>query len=206
MRDDSKKLSATADGLYGEIAVSERFLQEAEVDQLLDVLEARFHENMGRHTALNWNDVRARLLQAPEKLWALQQMEITGGEPDVVEQEEETGAYVFVDCVKESPKERRSLCYDQEALARRKANKPAGSAVSFCEAIGVEMLSVSDYKRYQAKFPMDEKTSTWLKTPEDIRKLGGALFGDRRYETVFIYHNGADSYYSSRGVRGVLRV
>jgi hypothetical protein len=161
---------------------------------------------MSRHPGLEWADVQARLEANPEKLWSLNEMERTGGEPDVVGQDEETGEVVFYDCAAESPKARRSLCYDREALESRKAHKPKDSALDMAAAMGVELLSEAEYFQLQKLGEFDLKTSSWLKTPADVRELGGAIFGDRRFDRVFIYHNGADSYYSARGFRGALRV
>ncbi len=174
--------------------------------QLLDVLKARFEKNMHRHPGLEWEQVQARLEARPEKLWSLYEMERTGGEPDVVKFGAETDEYVFVDCVKESPKGRRSVCYDRAALEARKKHKPETSAMDMAEAMGIEMLTEEQYRELQKMEEFDTKTSSWVQTPPDVRKLGGALFCDRRYGRVFLYHNGADSYYSSRGFRGLLRI
>lgn len=175
-------------------------------DELLEVLKARFEKNMKRHAGLEWADVQARLEARPEKLWSLNEMERTGGEPDVVRHDEETGEYVFCDCSAESPGGRRSVCYDGEALASRKEHKPENSAVDMAAAMGVELLSEEQYRALQRLGSFDTKTSSWLKTPPDIRRLGGAIFGDFRYGNVFVYHNGAESYYAARGFRGCLRV
>jgi hypothetical protein len=161
---------------------------------------------MKRHPGLTWPSVQARLDAHPEKLASLHEMEQTGGEPDVVGQDRDTGEFIFFDCAPESPQGRRSLCYDGAALEARKANKPQGSAVDAAAAIGIELLDESQYRALQKLGKFDTRTSSWIKTPDDIRKLGGALFGDCRYGHVFIYHNGADSYYASRGFRGALRV
>ncbi|MFZ4509205.1 MAG: DUF4256 domain-containing protein [Fimbriimonas sp.] len=174
--------------------------------ELLDTLQSRFQKHPGRHPDLAWHEVRARLDASPDSLRTLQQMEQTGGEPDVVGQDPLTGQIVFFDCSAESPKGRRSLCYDLDALNSRKENKPQDSAVSMATAMGVELLTEDQYRWLQTTGRFDLKTSSWLKTPEKIRKLGGAIFGDCRYETVFVFHNGADSYYASRGFRGCLRV
>ncbi|WP_027376381.1 DUF4256 domain-containing protein [Kaistella palustris] len=174
--------------------------------ELLQLLEARFENNKNRHANLSWKDIKKKLEKYPEKLESLKNMEKTGGEPDVVGVDGNTGEYLFMDCVPESPIQRRSLCYDQVALEKRKENKPAGNAVTATEALGVELLTEEEYRYLQTVGKFDLKTSSWLKTPENIRKLGGAVFGDRRYDTVFVYHNGAESYYAGRGFRGVLRV
>jgi len=183
-----------------------RELSSEQRDELLGTLAARFEKNRERHREIEWADVQERLEAHPEKLWSLNEMERTGGEPDVVAQEEETGGYLFYDCSAESPKGRRSLCYDREALESRKEHRPENSAADLSEAMGIELLTESQYRDLQRRGAFDEKTSSWVKTPGDIRKLGGALFCDRRYDTVFVYHNGAESYYASRGFRGLLRV
>lgn len=175
-------------------------------DELLSTLEARFEKNMGRHKGLDWAKVQARLEASPGKLWSLNEMERTGGEPDVVGLDKKTGEYVFYDCSAQSPKGRTSLCYDEEALASRKEHKPKGSAVGLANAMGVEMLNEEDYRELQKLGEFDTKSSSWVKTPDDFRKLGGALFCDRRFGRVFVYHNGAESYYSGRGFRSLLRV
>lgn len=175
-------------------------------DELLRILEARFTTNMQRHFGLEWDTVLARLEAHPQKLWSLNEMERTAGEPDVVGQDAQTGEVLFYDCAEQSPDERRSLCYDDAALEARKANKPRGSAVGMANAMGVDLLDVEQYRALQKLGDFDTKTSSWLKTPADIRKLGGSIFGDKRYNTVFVYHNGAESYYGSRGFRCVLRV
>lgn len=185
---------------------TEKTLTQDQRDSLLRVLEGRFTKNMQRHFELEWEPIQAKLEANPAKLWSLHEMERTAGEPDVVGQDGKTGEYLFYDCAEQSPEERRSLCYDGDALAARKANKPRGSAVDMAAEMGVELLTIEEYRALQKLGGVDTKTSSWLKTPADIRKLGGAIFGDRRYNTVFIYHNGADSYYASRGFRGVLRV
>lgn len=161
---------------------------------------------MHRHQGLDWDAVQARLEAHPEKLWSLHQMESTGGEPDVVGQDHQTGEYLFYDCSAESPEGRRNVCYDQAALEARKANKPEDSAMNMAASMGVELLPEDQYRELQKLGAFDTKTSSWVKTPPEIRKLGGALFCDRRYKTVFVYHNGAESYYSARGFRGSLRV
>ena len=175
-------------------------------EALLATLRARFEAHMERHQALTWADVVARLDAHPEKLASLEQMEATGGEPDVVGRDEATGEVVFVDCAVQSPKGRRSLCFDPEALASRKKNPPAGSAVGMAEDMGIDLLTDEAYRALQELGEFDTTTSSWVATPSDIRRLGGALFCDRRYGAVFVYHNGADSYYGARGFRGSLRV
>lgn len=177
-----------------------------ETEQLLSVLKERFGKNMSRHGGLKWADVQTRLEANPEKLWSLNQMEITEGEPDVVGYDANTGEFVFYDCSPESPKGRRSFCYDRKALDSRKENKPKNNAVEAASAMGVELLTEEQYRQLQQLGEFDLKTSSWVKTPDHIRKLGGAIFCDRRYNTVFVYHNGAESYYASRGFRGVLTV
>ena len=175
-------------------------------EQLLRALKARFEKNMDRHQGLEWAKVQARLDANAEKLWSLSEMEQTGGEPDVVDHNKKTGEYIFYDCSAESPKGRRSLCYDREALQSRKENKPKDNAVDAAAAMGIELLTEEQYRELQKLGNFDTKTSSWVKTPSDIRKLGGALFCDRRYDTVFAYHNGAESYFAARGFRGSLRV
>ncbi|HET6227515.1 MAG TPA: DUF4256 domain-containing protein [Bacteroidia bacterium] len=173
---------------------------------LLTILKNRFEKNKNRHKGLEWDNVQARLEQHPDKLWSLNEMERTGGEPDVIAQDKKTGEYLFYDCSEESPKERRSLCYDGEALNSRKENKPKDNALDMATAMGIELLTEDEYRYLQQLGNFDTKTSSWIKTPADIRKLKGALFCDRRYNTVFLYHNGAESYYAARGFRGSLRV
>lgn len=175
-------------------------------EQLLRTLKARFEKNMNRHNGLEWAVVQARLEASPDKLWSLGEMERTGGEPDVVGRDEPAGAIIFYDCAAESPQGRRSLCYDPEALRSRKANKPADSAVGMSGDMQIELLTEEQYRALQELGPFDTKTSSWLKTPADIRQLGGAIFADYRYRHVFVYHNGAESYYAARGFRGLLRV
>jgi len=181
-------------------------LSNKQREQLLGVLQARFQKNMNRHRGLEWTKVQARLEANPEKLRSLHEMESTGGDPDVVGHDKKTGEYIFYDCSAESPKGRRSLCYDREALDSRKENKPKGDALDLAAAIGVELLTEEQYRELQMLGEFDAKTSSWVKTPSAIRKLGGALFCDRRFNTVFVYHNGAESYYAARGFRGSLRV
>ena len=181
-------------------------LSPGEAVELFKVLKARFEKNMNRHKELDWTTVQARLEAAPEKLWSLNEMERTGGEPDVVGHDTKTGETFFYDCSAESPKERRNLCYDRQALDARKEFKPKDSAMDMAAAMGIEILTEEQYRLLQEFGNFDLKTSSWLKTPAEIRKHGGAIFGDRRYDHVFTYHNGADSYYSARGFRGLLRV
>lgn len=175
-------------------------------EELISILKARFEKNMNRHKGLNWSDVRTKLEASPEKLWALDEMEITEGEPDVVGFDQNTSEFLFYDCAAESPKGRRSICYDHEALESRKKHKPEDSALNMAATMGIEILTEDQYRQLQELGEFDLKTSSWVKTPADIRKLGGALFCDRRYDTVFVYHNGAESYYGARGFRGALRV
>jgi hypothetical protein len=175
-------------------------------DELLKTLKTRFEKNMNRHKGLEWTKVQAKLEANPSKLWSVNEMEITGGEPDVVGYDRKSDEFIFYDCSAESPKNRRSLCYDEHALASRKENKPEGSAVDMAETMGIEILSEEEYRGLQELGKFDLKTSSWIKTPAEIRKLGGAVFCDRRYETIFLYHNGAESYYAARGFRGSLRV
>ena len=181
-------------------------LSKKQRDEILKALKARFEKNMNRHQGLEWSKVQAKLEANPEKLWSLNEMESTGGEPDVVGHDRKTGEYIFYDCSAESPKGRRSICYDREALDSRKEHKPENNALEMAAAMGVEILTEEQYRELQKLGKFDTKTSSWVKTPSDIRKLGGALFCDRRYETVFVYHNGAESYYAARGFRGSLRV
>ena len=177
-----------------------------ECEELLRVLKARFEKNMHHHKALKWADVQVKLESNTEKLWSLNEMERTGGEPDVIGFDKKTGEYLFCDCSAESPKGRRSLCYDREALESRKKHKPKDSAVDMAAAIGIEILTEDEYRDLQNHGAFDTKSSSWVKTPSNIRKLGGAIFCDRRFDHVFTYHNGAESYYASRGFRGSLRV
>jgi hypothetical protein len=183
-----------------------RTLTDEQRDELLALLKTRFEKNERRHRDIDWPEVEKRLAGEPEKLWSLHEMERTGGEPDVVGRDEKTGELLFVDCAAESPKGRRSLCFDQEALDARKEHRPADSAMNLAAAMGIELLSEEEYRELQRLGEFDTKTSSWVSTPPAIRKLGGALFCDRRYDTVFLYHNGAQSYYAARGFRGVLRV
>lgn len=181
-------------------------LSQEQREQLLETLKARFEKNMNRHQVLEWSKVQTKLEANPEKLWSLSEMERTGGEPDVVSYDEKTDEYIFFDCAAESPKGRRSVCYDREALESRKKHKPETSAIDMAAAIGIELLTEEQYRALQQLGEFDLKTSSWIQTPPDIRKRGGALFCDRRYEHVFVYHNGAESYYASRGFRGWLKV
>ncbi len=181
-------------------------LSSAQSEELLSTLKTRFEKNMNRHQGLDWAKVQAKLEISPDKLWSLNEMENSGGEPDVVGFDKNAEEYIFFDCCTESPKERRSLCYDREALDSRKANKPRSSAMDAANDMGVEILDEQQYQELQKLGAIDNKTSSWLKTPADVRKLGGAIFGDYRFGRVFIYHNGAESYYAARGFRGVLRV
>ena len=181
-------------------------LSPEQSEELLNTLKARFEKNIGRHKGIEWAKVQERLKANPGKLWSLDEMEITGGEPDVVGRDEKTGAYLFYDCSPESPKGRRSLCYDREALDARKEFKPENSAVDMAFEMGIELLSEEEYRMLQQLGKFDQKTSSWVKTPDSIRKLGGAIFCDRRYDTVFMFHNGADCYYAARGFRGSLKV
>jgi hypothetical protein len=188
------------------ISSNKKKLLPEEREQLLRVLKTRFEKSMNRHKDLEWAKVQAKLEVNSEKLWSLNEMERTGGEPDVVGHDKKTGEYIFVDCSPESPKGRRSVCYDQEGQESRKEFKPANNAVDMATSMGIELLMEEQYRDLQQLGNFDTKTSSWIKTPSDIRKLGGALFADRRYDTVFVYHNSAPSYYAVRGFRGWLRV
>jgi hypothetical protein len=181
-------------------------LSPGQHEELLRVLKARFEKNINRHEGLEWAKVQAKLEANPEKLWSLNEMERTGGEPDVVGHDNNTGEYIFYDCSAETPKGRRNVCYDREALDSRKEFKPKDSAMDMAEAMGIEILTEEQYRALQKLGNYDTKTSSWVKTPAEIRKLGGAIFADRRYDHVFVYHNGAESYYGVRGFRGSLRV
>jgi hypothetical protein len=181
-------------------------LSAAERDELLDILKTRFEKHKERHKGIDWSKVAAKLEADPAKLWSLNEMERSGGEPDVVAHDKKTGEYIFFDCSMESPKERRSICYDHEALNARKEHKPKDSAIHMAAEMGVEILTEDEYRELQKLGKFDTKTSSWIKTPPEIRKHGGAIFCDRRYEHIFVYHNGADSYYAARGFRGSLRV
>lgn len=184
--------------------VKELSLEQRE--ELLKVLKVRFEKNMNFHKGIEWSEVQEKLETNTEKLWSLNQMEETGGEPDVIGYDKETGEYIFCDCSAESPKGRRSICYDHEALESRKENKPQNSAMNMADEMGIELLTEEQYRVLQRLGNFDTKTSSWVKTPDNIRKLGGAVFCDRRYDTVFLYHNGAESYYGSRGFRGILKI
>ena len=183
-----------------------RTLSPEQRQALIAVLKTRFESNMNRHDGIDWAEVQARLEENAGKLWSLHEMERTGGEPDVVGRNEATGELIFVDCSAESPKGRRSVCYDGEARKARKEHKPKDSSMSMAAAMDIELLTEEEYRQLQQLGEFDTKTSSWVKTPARIRKLGGALFCDRRYDTVFVYHNGAESYYAARGFRGSLRV
>lgn len=188
------------------IPSSQSTLSPAQREELLKVLETRFTKNMIRHKSLKWTDVHMKLNISAEKLWSLSEMERTGGEPDVVSYDRKTNTYVFYDCSTESPAGRRSLCYDRQAFESRKEHKPANSVLDMAVTMEIELLIEAEYRELQKLGDFDTKTSSWIQTPPNIRKLGGALFADRRYDTVFVYHNGADSYYAARGFRGSLRV
>jgi Protein of unknown function (DUF4256) len=181
-------------------------LSRKQREEILKALQARFEKNMNRHKGLEWPQIQAKLEANNEKLWSLHEMERTGGEPDVVGHDKKTGEYIFYDCSEESPKGRRSFCYDREALDSRKENKPKDNATDMAAAMGIELLTEEQYRELQTLGNFDTKTSSWVKTPSAIRKLGGALFCDRRFDTVFVYHNGAESYYAARGFRGSLKV
>ncbi len=181
-------------------------LSQEQCEAIFKILEDRFEKNMNRHKGLVWAEVLKKLKAAPDKLWSLNEMEKTGGEPDVVGFNDTTAEYIFYDCSAESPKGRRSICYDREALESRKEHKPENNAVDMAESMGIELLTEEQYRELQEHGEFDLKTSSWVKTPSKIRKLGGALFCDRRYGIVFVYHNGAESYYGVRGFRGLLRV
>jgi hypothetical protein len=181
-------------------------LSSQQREELLSTLKARFAKNMDRHKGIEWANVQAKLQAHSEKLWSLNEMEKAGGEPDVVGYDKKTGEYIFYDCSAESPKGRRSLCYDREALEARKEHKPANSAMDMAAAMGIELLTEKEYRELQQLGSFDTKTSSWVKTPANIREAGGAIFCDRRYDHVFVYHNGAESYYAARGFRGSLKV
>lgn len=181
-------------------------LPPAQSEELLQTLKARFEKNMGRHKEVEWNKVLAKLEANPAKLWSLNEMEASGGEPDVISVDTKTGEYLFCDCAAESPKGRRSICYDRKALDSRKENKPQNNALDMAATMGIDLLSEDQYRELQKLGIFDTKTSSWIVTPDPIRKLGGALFADYRYGTVFVYHNGAESYYAARAFRGSLRV
>ena len=181
-------------------------LSSSESEELLKILKERFEKNKNRHEGIEWNKVQTKLEANPEKLWSLNEMERTGGEPDVVAYDKNTDEYTFYDCAAESPKERRSLCYDRQALDSRKENKPKNSVMDLATAMGISLLSEGQYRELQKLGKFDTKTSSWIETPPEIRKLGGAIFADFRYGNVFVYHNGAESYYAARGFRGALKI
>ncbi|MBT2727576.1 DUF4256 domain-containing protein [Bacillus sp. ISL-75] len=183
-----------------------RKLSPEQHEEILRTLKARFEKNMNRHKGLEWANVQAKLETNTEKLWSLYEMERTGGEPDVIDHDKKAGEYIFYDCSVESPKGRRSVCFDREALESRKEHKPKNNAIEMAADMGIEILTEEQYREMQRLGNFDTKTSSWVKTPDNIRKLGGAIFCDRRYDTVFVYHNGAESYYAARGFRGSLRV
>ena len=187
-------------------SIAKKELPVEQCEELLSVLKTRFEDNMHRHSDLEWANVQAKLNANTEKLWSLNEMERTGGEPDVIRYDKETDTYMFCDCSAESPTGRRSICYDPESLEARKKNKPAHSAVGMATEMGIELLDEEHYRALQQVENFDKKTSTWIKTPSNIRKLGGALFCDFRFGTVFVYHNGVESYYAGRGFRGLLNV
>jgi len=186
--------------------MNKKELSPKQREELLKGLKARFEKNRNRHKELEWAKVDAKLETKPEKLWSLHEMERTGGEPDVLGRDKKTGEIIFQDCSAESPKGRRSLCYDREALESRKEHKPKDTAMDMAAAMGIELLTEDQYRDLQKLGEFDTKTSSWVQTPSELRKLGGALFCDRRYDTVFVYHNGAESYYAARGFRGLLRI
>ena len=190
----------------GKASKGKKELSPKQGEEMLRALQARFQTNMSRHKGLEWGEVEAKLEMNAEKLWSLSEMERTGGEPDVVGHDTKTGEYIFYDCSAESPNGRRSLCYDREALQSRKEHKPKDNAMDMAAAMGVELLTEEQYRELQKLGEFDTKTSSWVKTPTAVRTLGGALFCDRRFNTVFVYHNGAESYYAARGFRGSLRV
>ncbi|HEX5425567.1 MAG TPA: DUF4256 domain-containing protein [Candidatus Acidoferrales bacterium] len=207
----AKSLSGTPSKSVNEAAgekgaESKKRLRSEQSEELLGLLKVRFENNMQRHKEVQWADVQAKLKANPERLWSLNEMERTAGEPDVVGYDKTTGEYIFYDCSEQSPAGRRNACYDREALESRKLHKPKNSALGMAMAMGVELLSEGQYRELQKLGDFDTKTSSWVKTPAAIRSLGGALFCDRRYDTVFVYHNGAESYYAARGFRGSLRV
>jgi hypothetical protein len=185
---------------------SKKQLSERETTELLDILHQRFEKHTQRHAKMEWSEIAEKLKSNPQKLWSLNEMEISGGEPNVVDYDKKSDEYVFFDCSAESPKNRRSFCYDREALDSRKENKPQNDVLTYASEIGVEILDETQYRFLQTLGEFDLKTSSWIKTPKEVRALGGALFCDRRYNTVFVYHNGANSYYAARAFRGVLKV
>lgn len=185
---------------------AKKALSQKEQEELILVLQARFEKNMNRHKDMKWGEIQAKIEMNPDKLWSLNEMEKTGGEPDVIGYDSKDGVYIFYDCSIESPKDRRSLCYDREALDWRKENKPSNSVIDIATAMDIELLWEEEYRELQKTGSYDTKTSSWIKTPPEIRKLGGAIFGDFRYNNVFIYHNWAESYYAARGFRGLLKI
>ncbi len=187
-------------------SINKKKLSPKQCEELFSTLKTRFEKNMNRHKGLEWTKVQARLEANAEKLWSLNEMEASGGEPDVVGHDKKTGAYLFYDCAVESPKGRRSVCYDDAALKARKENKPKSSALEMAEAMGIELLTAEQYRELQTLGEFDTKTSSWVLTPAAIRELGGAIFCDRRYDHVFVYHNGAESYYAARGFRGCISI
>ncbi len=189
-----------------QVAKTKKELSPEQCEELLSTLKGRFERNMNRHQGLEWSKVQTKLEANPQKLWSLREMEGTGGEPDVVDHLESTGEYIFFDCSAESPNGRRSVCYDREGLDSRKEHRPENNAIDMATAMGIELLTEEQYRELQKLGNFDTKTSSWLTTPADVRKLGGALFGDRRFGRIFVYHNGAQSYYSARAFRGSLRV
>ena len=186
--------------------VNKHKLPQERIDELFQILKTRFEKNMPRHKGMKWPDVQARLEAKPSKLWSLNEMEETDGEPDVVDYDKKSGEYIFYDCAPESPKSRRSICYDPEALASRKEHKPKHSAIGMADEMGIEILNEEQYRNLQQLGEFDNKTSSWIATPTEIRELGGAIFADYRFRRVFVYHNGVESYYGGRGFRGALRV
>lgn len=186
--------------------MSDKKLSSDQHEKLIEILRTRFAKNKKRHEGINWDDVQAKLEQNPTKMWSLDEMELSGGEPDVIGFDSSNGEFIFCDCSAESPSGRRSFCYDRKALDARKAHKPANSIMDMAEFMGVDVIDETQYRELQKLGPFDAKTSSWLKTPSNIRDLGGAIFGDYRFGTIFIYHNGAESYYAARGFRGILRV
>ena len=190
----------------GNINRSKKKLSQKQIEELFKKIKTRFEKNKNRHKGLAWAKVQAKLEANAKKLWSLNEMETTGGEPDVVGYDKKTGEYIFYDCSAESPKSRRSLCYDREALEKRKEHKPKNSAIDMAAEMGIELLTAEQYRELQKLGEFDLKTSSWVKTPNDIRKLGGAIFCDRRYDNVFVYHNSAESYYAARGFRGLLMI
>jgi hypothetical protein len=186
--------------------VLSKALSNEQQSEILNILKVRFEKNKNRHSEIRWIDVKQKLVSTPQKLWSLNEMENTGGEPDIVGFDSNNAEFIFIDCSAETPKSRRSLCYDREALNARKEFKPANSALDLASEMGIEILNENEYRELQKLGDFDTKTSSWIKTPDEIRKLGGALFCDRRYNQVFVYHNGAESYYGVRGFRGLLKV